>query len=155
MPKTRSTNPDARLTWYAWMRAQTALLQLFERELEAGCGMSLAYYDVLILLWQQPGHAMRMSELADRVLLSRSWLTRRIDQMEAQGLVERCALASDGRVVQAKLTAKGVRAFVRAERVHARSIEQHFSTQLSARQIATLREIVEKLDDRTRAMLRS
>ena len=154
MPKTRTENPQARVAWYAWLRAHTALEQLFERELDAACGMSLAYYDVLILLWREPERRMRMSELADQVLLSRSWLTRRIDQMEADGLVARCTDPHDGRVVLAKLTSKGVRAFVRAERAHARAIEQHFSQQLSRSQVAMLLEVMDALDARTREVLR-
>jgi DNA-binding MarR family transcriptional regulator len=51
----------------------------------------IAWYDVLVEISHAPGHAIRMHELADKVLLSRSWLTRRVAQLKREGLVERRA----------------------------------------------------------------
>src|SRR3954447_1377314 len=96
-----------RAAWYQSIRAHTILLELMDAELRSDCGVPLAWYDVLIEISKAPGQAMRMSELADQVLLSRSWLTRRVAQLERAGLVERRAAAKDGRGVVAAMTPSG------------------------------------------------
>ena len=73
-----------RLAWYQTLRAYTVLLDIMDGELQAECGVPLAWYDVLIEISNAPGHAIRMNELADKVLLSRSWLTRRVAQLERE-----------------------------------------------------------------------
>ena len=117
---------ERRQAWYAAVRAHGALTEVMEQQLEAEAGMSLGWYDVLVNLYLAPGHALRMSELADAVLMSRSWLTRRIDQLERAGLVERCSAGDDGRGVRARLTREGKRAYLRLERVHSSVIDTHF-----------------------------
>jgi DNA-binding MarR family transcriptional regulator len=106
-------------------------MELFERELEEATGISLAWYDVLALLYLAPGHSMRMCDLADGVLTSRSWLTRKIDQLEKAGLVERIASDEDGRGVAAQLTREGKKTFLKIERVHGKSIDDHYASFLS------------------------
>ena len=64
------------------VRANSALTELMEREVSDATGMPIAWYDVLVNLYLAPGKAMRMSDLANKVLTSRSWLTRRVDQLE-------------------------------------------------------------------------
>ena len=96
-----------RLAWYQTLRAYMVLLEIMDAELQADCGVPLAWYDVLIEISNAPGHAIRMNELADKVLLSRSWLTRRVAQLEREGLVERRAASGDGRGIIAAMTPKG------------------------------------------------
>jgi DNA-binding MarR family transcriptional regulator len=137
--------PSRRAAWFALLQAHSALVRVFEQDLHADCGMPVQWYDVLIRLWLAPGHAMRMSELADSVLLSRSWLTRRVEQLEGAGLVERSATPDDGRGVLARLTAQGKREFARAERSHAASIERHVSRHLSADEASVLVACAQRL----------
>ena len=91
-----------------------------------------------IKTWLSPGHEIRMSTLADQVLLSRSWLTRRIIQLENAGLVEGRRSGEDGRGVVAALTPEGEKAFQAWEKSHARSIARHFSQQLDDDEAAVL-----------------
>jgi DNA-binding MarR family transcriptional regulator len=125
-------------TWRAVLDAQSTLMRLYERELARDCGISLAWYDVLIHLAEAPDGTMRMNELADSLLLSRSWLSRRIDAMQAAGLVRRCQAADDRRGVCATLTSEGRRVHQQADRSHARSISNHFSRFLAVTEAETI-----------------
>jgi DNA-binding MarR family transcriptional regulator len=109
----------------------TALLELMDRELQEDCGLPLAWYDVMIEVYRSPGHSIRMSELADRVLLSRSWITRRVRQLEDAGLLTRTPAPDDQRGIIASLTDAGLDTFRKLERSHTASINRHFATHLS------------------------
>lgn len=122
----------SRTAWYQTLNAMAALIELMDRELQADCGTPLAYYDVLVEVYRSPGHCIRMSELADRVLLSRSWITRRVRKLEEAGLLTRSASPDDGRGVTAHLTPEGLTAFRAMERSHSASIRRHFAAHLSA-----------------------
>jgi DNA-binding MarR family transcriptional regulator len=138
--------PIGRLAWYATVRAHARVFDALEREVEAATGMPMAWYDVLVNLYLAPGHAMRMSELADRVIMSRSWLTRRVDQLVAAGLVERCSsVDGDGRGVRARLTREGRRAFVRMERVHARMVDELVARHLSPSDARVIARAMERV----------
>ena len=85
--------------WRTFLCAHAAVMRRLEAELEAAGHVSLGDYDVLINLATAPGGKLRMSELADYVLLSRSGMTRRIDRLESAGLVRRDECAADRRGV--------------------------------------------------------
>lgn len=144
-----------RAAWYASLEGHEVLLRLMDDELRADCGMPLVWYDVLIKVWLSPGHSIRMSELADQVLLSRSWLTRRVVQLEEAGLVERLRTGDDGRGVVARMTELGVREFRKMEDSHARSIARHFSGHLNAEEAALVRACFTRVADQGRAALRA
>jgi DNA-binding MarR family transcriptional regulator len=127
-----------RIAWVRLLEAHTVLVDLFEAELRRDCGVPLAWYDVLIKVWLAPGHRLRMADLADQVLLSRSWLTRRVDQLEEAGLVRREHVGEDGRGVLAVMTEQGLETFAAMERSHTRSIEEHFSSLLTRDEAAVL-----------------
>jgi DNA-binding MarR family transcriptional regulator len=132
---------EKRLAWLRMLEAHTRLVTLMERDLRRDCGVPLAWYDVLIKVWLAPGHRIRMAELAEQVLLSRSWLTRRVVQLEDAGLVTRTGADDDGRGVFAEMTPKGLETFGGMERSHATSIDTHFSAHLSqdeARVVSTV-----------------
>ncbi len=146
MPKTvTKPDPELRSAWYVAVRAHSALTELMEKRLDAAVGMPIAWYDVLVNLYLAPGHALRMSELADSVLTSRSWLTRRVDQLERAGLVERCSADGDGRGVRARLTREGKRAYLRMERVHSRVVDEFFAAHVSHVEAATVREVMTRV----------
>src|SRR4051794_25989700 len=79
-----------------------------EREMLTATGLPLAWYDVLLQLAEAPGRRLRMAELADRVLLSRSGLTRLIDRLQAEGLVRREPSPDDARGTYTVLTPAGL-----------------------------------------------
>jgi|SRR5215211_3990878 len=123
--------------WRAFLRAQAALISTLDRELEAEQGLPITFFDVLIQL-SQAGGRLRMSELADAVLLSRSGVTRLVDRMVRAGLVRREACPTDRRSMYAALTAKGKRALARARPVHLRGVAEHFGRHLSDEDAKTL-----------------
>ncbi len=131
--------------WYATVRAHSALTELMEKRLESAVGMPLAWYDVLVNLYLAPGHARRMSELADTVVLSRSWLTRRVDQLEKAGLVERCSADGDGRGVRARLTREGKRTYLRLERVHSATIDEFFMPHTNATEAEAVQRVMDRV----------
>jgi DNA-binding MarR family transcriptional regulator len=120
-----------RAAWRAVLFAQNALVRILDEELQQECGTSLPVYDVLIRIWLAPEHTLRMSELAESALLSRSWITRRVDRLEQSGLVERLSADDDGRGVCVRLTPAGEETFAWLDASHARSIERHFSSFVS------------------------
>ncbi|HEX6311775.1 MAG TPA: MarR family transcriptional regulator [Acidimicrobiia bacterium] len=119
--------------WRALLRAHAAVVGVLEREL-AEQGMPIAFYDVLDQL-SNAGGRMRMRELANAVLLSRSGLTRLVDRMERAGYVRREHCADDRRGAFAVVTAAGRRAYRQASPVYERGIEEHFTRHLGERSV--------------------
>jgi DNA-binding MarR family transcriptional regulator len=123
--------------WKAFLRAQAELIRTLDRELEAERGLPITFFDVLAQL-SQAGGRLRMSELADAVLLSRSGVTRLVDRMVRNGLVRREACPTDRRASYATLTPAGKRALKQAMPVHFRGIAEHFGRHLSCDEAKTL-----------------
>src|ERR1700712_11330 len=107
-PTPRALSATEMGAWRGFLRAHARIIRRLEAELEAEQSVSVASYDVLVQLAEAPGHALRMSELADSVLLSRSGLTRLVDRLEREGLVERRACPDDARGTLAALTPGGM-----------------------------------------------
>jgi DNA-binding MarR family transcriptional regulator len=131
--------------WAAFLDAQAALLRQLEAELIEKEDMSLAEFDVLIQLGIAPDRRLRMTELSERVRLSRSGLTRLVDRMAQAGLVKRARCGSDRRGTFATLTPAGASRLRRARPVHFRGIREHFGKRLSAAQLAAVAEALEPL----------
>lgn len=128
-------------------------MELIEREVANATGMPIAWYDVLVNLYLAPGKAMRMSDLANTVITSRSWLTRRIDQLEKAGYVERCTADTDGRGVRARLTREGRLAYIRMERVHSATVDRHFADLMSAADADVLAKVMRRVGASSREKL--
>ena len=108
------------------MRAHAGTVRELERELAAEAGMPLAWYDVLLQLVEAPERRLRMAELADRVLLSRSGLTRLVDRLQAEGLVRREPSRDDARGTYTVLTSDGFERLRRAAPVHLDGVARHW-----------------------------
>ncbi|HTH04993.1 MAG TPA: MarR family transcriptional regulator [Ilumatobacteraceae bacterium] len=132
--------------WRAFLEAHTRIVGLLVRELTDERSLSLAWYDVLFQL-SQAGGRLRMQDLAGRLLIPRSSLTRQIDRMEAMGLVEREPSDEDGRGTVAVLTHDGRLTLRRAAPVHLRGIEEHFARKLDGRDVAALKRVLAKLTE--------
>jgi len=118
---------DPRLrAWVAFLQAHAAVTRRLEAELQAERGLALADYDALVQLAVAPDGRLRMSELADRVVLSRSGVSRLVDRLVAQGLVARRACPTDARGAWAELTPAGLERLREAAPCHLRSVEAHF-----------------------------
>jgi len=129
--------------WQALLHGHYEITRRLDADLRARYGISLDAYDVLLRLARAEGQALRMAQLADRVLIPPSTLTRRIDRLVTLGLVERSRPPQDSRVVVARLTESGLRLLRRAARTHLRGIREYFTGQLSARQLAEVADGLE------------
>lgn len=123
---------DPRLrAWIAFLQAHAAVTRRLEAELHAERGLSLADYDALVQLAIADDRRLRMSELADRVVLTRSGVSRLVDRLVAQGLVVRRACPTDARGSWAELTSDGLDRLRGAAPVHLRGVDTHFLAPLS------------------------
>ncbi|TCK26495.1 MarR family transcriptional regulator [Pseudonocardia endophytica] len=137
--------PTEMASWRSFLRAHAAITKTLEGELEIEQQLSLAAYDVLVQLSEAPGRRLRMTELADAVLLSRSGVTRLVDRLEKVGLVARSRVADDGRGVAAELTEQGLNRLRTAAVTHLRGIRVHFAEQLDEDDLADLERVTRKL----------
>ena len=118
---------DPRLEpWRSFLTAHARVTRRLDEELRAEHDLSLAEYDAMLTIADAPERRIRMRQLADRVILSKSGVTRLIDRLVLDGLVERKACASDARGAEAVLTAEGLDRLRRASRTHLRGIAEHF-----------------------------
>jgi DNA-binding MarR family transcriptional regulator len=125
-PKPASGPTPAELTvWRDFLRAHAAVTRALEDELMAARNVPLTWYDVLVQLVEAPGHKLRMAELADRVLLSRSGLTRLVDRLVKAGLVEREPVPDDARGTFTVLTDAGYAQLRDAAPLHLRGVGEH------------------------------
>jgi DNA-binding MarR family transcriptional regulator len=129
--------------WQALLHAHHQVIRKLDGELREEHGLPLAAYDVLVRLARASDRALRMSDLAERVLLSPSGLTRLVDRLVAKGLVERRADPDDGRVALASLTEAGRLEVRRAARTHLRGIREHFTGRLSESQLRSVASSLE------------
>jgi DNA-binding MarR family transcriptional regulator len=134
VPSTRLSDEEMR-AWQALLHAHHRVTLALDRELREEHDLSMAGYDVLLRLARAPGRALRMSDLAERVLLSPSGLTRLVDRLVARGLLERGSDPEDGRVALARLTGSGRTLLLRAARTHLRGIREHYTGKLTATQL--------------------
>lgn len=141
----RTPTREELAAWRAFLRAHAVITRALEAELDASDQLSLASYDVLVQLAEVPGHRLRMTELAEVVLLSRSGVTRLVDRLEKAGLVARCRVEGDGRGVAAELTPDGLRRLRVASRTHLAGVATHFAARLDAADLAALERISRRL----------
>ena len=139
--------PDAEggQAWIGFLRSHAAVLRLLDTELRREAGLPLVDFDVLIQLALAEGGELRMTDLARRTLVSRSGMTRRVAELEREGLVSRCSATGDGRSVRASLTPAGEEVLRRAVPVHMRGVERHFLGKLTPEQLSALRGAVTAL----------
>jgi DNA-binding MarR family transcriptional regulator len=144
----RSSVDDASLgAWRAFIQTHARLLHRLDEELQAAHGLSLAEYDALLQLVNAPEHRLRMSALADRVLLSRSGITRLVDRLVADGMVERSACPTDARGSMAAITAQGVTRLRAASRTHLEGVRRYFLDVVSNEDQAVIERALGRVND--------
>ena len=138
-------SPAELAAWRGFLRVHSALIKELDAELEARHGIPLSSYEVLIALADAPGQKLRMAELADQALLSRSGMTRLVDRLQKQGLLtrERCDL--DARGSFAALTEKGRRLLAETRPTHLAGVRERFLRHLDDGEKATLAGMWERL----------
>jgi len=132
--------------WRSFLRTHTHLIRRLEQDLLTNNKIALGSYDVLVQLAEAPENRLRMSELANAVLLSRSGLTRLVDRMQREGLVERQPDPGDARGLFTVLTPRGRDALRDAAVVHLRGVSELFVDRLTEQELQQLQELMTKLD---------
>jgi DNA-binding MarR family transcriptional regulator len=112
--------------WRSFLHAHARLTRRLDEELQVAHRLSLAEYDALLQLARAPGRRLRMSVLAERVLLSRSGITRLVDRLVADGMLERSACSTDARGAEATLTAAGLDRLRAASATHLDGVRRYF-----------------------------
>lgn len=133
------TARDPRLApWRAFLLAHARVSRRLDEELRAEHDLSFAEYDALLTIAQAPERRIRMGLLAEEVLLSKSGVTRLIDRLVNDGLVERSACLADARGAEAVLTSRGLDRLRAASRTHLRGISEHFLAVMDSASLETL-----------------
>ena len=145
MPVTRWLSHDEQALWRAWLTAIALVPERLGRELQDEWGINLSDYDILVRLSETDGHALRMSELASKTLVSRSRLTHQVDRLERAGLVERRVCEQDGRGLIARMTDQGWELLQKAAHSHVRSVREHLVDVLTPEEFTALGKASEKL----------
>lgn len=133
----RWLTPLEQKAWRAYLSAHKLLSHRLDRELH-GFGLSLNDYEILVTLSESPDHRMRMSDLADVTIQSRSRLSHQISRMEAAGLVTREGCPEDRRGTFAVLTEAGWQTIQRVAPHHVAGVREHFIDLLSQEQLENL-----------------
>ena len=134
--------------WGAVLRAHAALVPQMDRLLQDEAGLPLRWYDVLLELSAAPDDRLTMGELADRVVLSRTRVSRVVDELAAAGFVRRDVNDVDRRSAYAVLTAAGREAFTAAAPVYRRAIARSFAAAMDDAELAVVRDALGRVADR-------
>jgi DNA-binding MarR family transcriptional regulator len=141
----RELTPVELGAWRGMLRVHSALVKALDAELLAEYDLPLSSYEVLINLQAAPGRRLRMAELADSVLLSRSGMTRLVDRLERTGLLERDTCTSDGRGCYAVLTDEGEALLTRARATHLDGVRERFLRHFGDSELRELAEYWERV----------
>jgi DNA-binding MarR family transcriptional regulator len=145
---TRPTR-DELAAWRAFLEAHHTVMAVLGEELEE-IGLPIGFYDVLIQLTEAESGGLRMAELARRVLLSKSGLTRLVDRMVSQGFVRRRPSPEDGRGYYVVATSFGRKALRQASPGHLRGVANHFTSLLTDDELRIITTTMNRVADSTR-----
>lgn len=131
--------------WQAFLHAHHAVVTRLDEDLRTNHGITFAEYDVLLRLARAPGRTLRMGDLAGRVLLSPSGVTRLVERLTAKGLISRQSDPRDRRAVLAELTAAGSSLIRASSRTHLRGIREHFALRLTPDELRDVASALERI----------
>lgn len=150
-PVTPPTTDEDALTleelraWRGLLRAHACLAKRLDAELERAHHLPMSSYEVLHHLQEARGERMRMCDLAEQAQLSRSGLTRLVDRLEREQLIERCSCDHDARGSYACLTANGRLRLEEARGTHLAVVREHFFSRFSEAELAELADMWERI----------
>jgi DNA-binding MarR family transcriptional regulator len=147
---TRWLSDDEQAAWRAWIAASLLLPDRLSRDLQDEAGISLADYEILVYLSESPDRRLRMSELADRTLSSRSRLSHQVDRLTDAGFVDREPCSEDRRGYFAVLTPRGWDFLVASAPMHVASVREHLVDVLTPDEFAELGRLCAKVTERLR-----
>ena len=131
--------------WRGLLRAHSCLAKRLDAELERAHGLPMSSFEVLHHLARSPGGRMRMCDLAEQAQLSRSGLTRLVDRLEREGLLERCSCQHDARGAYACLTGGGRIRMEEARRTQLSVVNEHFISRFSEQELSELAALAERI----------
>ncbi|GAB2621564.1 MarR family transcriptional regulator [Paractinoplanes abujensis] len=131
--------------WAALLRVHAALVPRLDRELQQQCGLPLTWYDVLLELNSAPDRRLSMGELGEVAVVSRTRVSRVVDQLVAAGLVGREVNPEDKRSAYAVITAEGRKTLRAAAPVYLGAIERHFTSHMTATESRSVATALEKV----------
>jgi MarR family 2-MHQ and catechol resistance regulon transcriptional repressor len=131
--------------WVQLLRAHAAVTRELSARLEAGHGLTLSDFDVLVQLYFAEGRRLRRIDLARQVLLTASGITRLLDGLERAGWVDKERCDSDARVTYAVLTEAGLERFEKARASHMADIDELFSSRFTPQECEVLRGLLGRL----------
>jgi DNA-binding MarR family transcriptional regulator len=131
--------------WRGLLRAHACLAKRLDAELDRAHRLPMTSYEVLTRLHEAEGGRMRMCDLAEEAQLSRSGLTRLVDRLEREGLIERCSCDHDARGAYACLTAAGQERLAEAKGTHRAVVREHFFSRFSEQELRTLAEMWDRI----------
>jgi DNA-binding MarR family transcriptional regulator len=137
-------------SWRAFIDGFRALFDVLDRQLQADNNLSHAYFEILIPLSEEPGRALRMSELAERARSSRSRLSHAVARLEERGWVRRVDCPTDKRGQLAELTDEGFAILQEAAPGHVAAVRKYLIDELTPEQIAVMGQIGQVMLDTTR-----
>ena len=146
-----SPSPERLRAWRLYFESALAVVDVLDTELEQAVGIPLRWYDALVQLEESP-EGIPMTELAERILYSKSGFTRVIDRMEQEGLVRRARPTNDRRTILILVTDKGTETMERARRHHRDGIQRHFAQHLTNADIKALTRALEKISTHARPL---
>lgn len=132
-------------TWSMLLRTHAAAVRTIEREVEDSTGLPLSWYDVLLELNAADQGRLRMQELAARVVLSRSRVSRLVDEIARAGMVDKQPDPADGRAALAVITGPGRQELHRTAPVYLERIRANFSSHLSQDQLQAVHDGLEQV----------
>jgi len=144
-PSAQQLTPRELRAWRGMVRVHSALVKAIDAELERTHGLPLSSYEVLAFLADAEDERMRMCDLAATILLSRSGLTRLVDRLAREGLIERVACAHDARGAFAKLTPAGREKLHAARATHLRAVRMLFLDHFSPDELDMLGSLWERV----------
>lgn len=150
LPVVEDVRPHQLAAWRSFLEAYAVTLDLLERDLKDREGLPLTWYDVLVQLAEAPDGQLRMQDLAEMVLLSKSGVTRLVDRMERDGLVARTRCDDDRRGTFAQLTPEGRQRLRRAAPIHLGGVQDHFAGYLDDDEAATLAALLGRIAEANR-----
>ena len=133
--------------WRAFLEAHAAISKTMEQDLRQECDLQLSWYDALVQL-HESGGSLRMHEMSDRLLLSRSATTRFADRLETAGFIERSSAHADRRGTIVTLTEAGRAELRRTAPVHLRGIAEYFETRFSEEELHVIEKLFARLSMR-------
>jgi DNA-binding MarR family transcriptional regulator len=131
--------------WSALLRVHAALVPVLDRELQATCNLPLTWYDVLLELNSAPGRRLSMGQLGEVAVVSRTRVSRVVDQLAGEGLVVRETNPDDRRSAYATITEAGRKRLRAAAPVYRAGIQRHFTSQMSAAESRSVATALEKV----------